>query len=162
MMAIQIALSALVTIFYGALLKAFIKEKWIQAKFVAICTGIYLFLLIVIILWLGVFEIRIIRTGLVFATSFSFLIWLIPVFWPELAQELHIKQDDRPYLITAKNPNFRLKITKALVFFFYVTFSYWLIILSINPTRFRDNFRHELWIVPVVFFLAVIQYFRTK
>jgi hypothetical protein len=159
----------LVTILYIASLKVFSKEGWIQAQILAISTGLFLFLLIVIILWAGVYEIWILRTGLVFAFLFSCLIWIIPIVWPELANKFHIKNNKlsspavgHDAIMQTKKPIFWGKITTALSFFFYVTFGYWLVMFSINPTRFRENFLHELWIVPVALTIATVQYFRTK
>jgi len=169
MMIIQFILFALVTILYIASLKVFSKKGGIQAKILAISTGVFLFLLIVIILWTGIFEIWIIRTGLVFAFLFSCLILVIPVVSPELAIKLHIKNEKRSSpavdydaIMQTKKPKFWEKITTAMLFFLYVTFGYWLVMFSINPTRFRENFLHELWIVPVALSIAIVQYFRTK
>lgn len=86
-------------IFFGLFSYAYIaffirdyrKRGWLKAKILAIVTSLYLFLLIILFLWLGVYEFWIIRTGLSVSFLFGIVIWAIPFISPDLASKLHIK-----------------------------------------------------------------------
>jgi hypothetical protein len=92
MIILQICLFIFITGFYFFSLRICSPEGWIQAKNLAFLTGIYIFMFIVVVLWLGVYEVWILRVGIAISILFGSLLWSFPFLFPKEANDLRIKK----------------------------------------------------------------------
>jgi hypothetical protein len=88
----QACLFGLITALYAFVIRKYSRNGWIRAKILAISTSLYLFLLILIFLWYGIFEAWIIRVGFAFSFLVGCAIWSFPFIDSESAKKFHIQK----------------------------------------------------------------------
>jgi membrane-bound acyltransferase YfiQ involved in biofilm formation len=136
------------------------KRGWLSVRLLALSTMLYLSATAVV-LWLGVREDWILRLGLGLSVASGIGLLLWPIIAPETTKKLESSGKHHSQITMIGNPSYTRspRYFSATVVFVYIVLGYWFTNFLFDPPRFLSNFKDELWIVPLAFLMALVQYF---